>query len=185
MALSLAGVAFGHGDHSAPLAHREAHLLPLPDQAIALVALAIVFARLETDSGVAPLWTLCLAIVGSVIAGARSSFGLVEYARAIPLIVIGLLLIDPWERSKGWPRTVIALAGTAAGLSYGATLTPDINYFVHAVFFSSLGIMSAVIAAASWKRFYRPWLRIAAKIGGSWMAAIGTILLGGKISNHR
>lgn len=160
-------------------------MLPLPDQAIALVALAIAIARVEADSGVAPLWTLGMAIVGGVIAGTRFNFGFGELARAIPLIVIGLLLIDPWEKSKGWPRTAVALAGITAGFSYGATLAPDSNCFVHAGFFLSIAIMPAVIAAALWKRFYRPWFQIAMKIGGSWMAAIGTILLGAGFSSHR
>lgn len=178
--LSLAGPAFGHGGHEAgsSAAHREAHLLPLPDQAIALIALALVFARLEADSGAEPLWTLATSIVFGVVAGARLNLGIGEFARAIPLIIIGLLLIDPWERSKGWPRIAIALAGIAAGLSYGATLAPGFNYFVHTGFFLSLAVMPAVLVAALWKRFYRRWFRIAMKIGGSWMAAIGTILLG-------
>lgn len=185
MVLSLACAAFGHGDHGASVVQREPHLLPLPDQAIALVALAIAFSRMEADSGAEPLWTLGMAIVGGVIAGARFNFGFGELARAIPLIVIGLVLIDPWEKSKGWPRTAVALAGIAAGLSYGATLAPDSNYFIHAGFFFSLSIMATVIAAALWKRFYRPWFRIALKIGGSWIVAIGTILLGAGFSSHR
>lgn len=177
IALLIAIPAFGHGDHGNSPMPAE-HLLPLPDQAIALVALGLAMARLESDTGALPLWTLVIAVASGVAAGLRLPPGEMALARALPQILIGLTLIDLWSKSKEWPRAFIAVAGVAAGLSYGATLAHGAPLLVHVGFFVSIAVMPAVIASTIWRRFYHPGFRIALKIAGSWMTAIGTILLG-------
>lgn len=172
----MAGRAAAHAGHSHGIEHAT-DLIPAPDHAITMVALGLLLGRLESDRQAAPVATLAIAFGGGILLGAIL-FPAWPVLRALPLVATGLLLVDPGVVSQRMARAGIALAGLLAGLAYGTHIGIGGAFPIFAGFGAVTGMLLAVAALLVWGRFYQPWFRIAIRIAGSWMTAIGIILLG-------
>jgi urease accessory protein len=151
--------------------------LPPPDSVLAMAGLGAFLGRLESDRRQAPIGTVVLAYCAGIVLGAEL-LPAWPVMRAPSLLLTGLLLVEPGNWTG---RAALPLAGTAAllaGLVCGANLGFVPAFPIIAGFASIFGALSAAAALSGWRFFYRPWFRIAIRIAGSWMAAIGIILLG-------
>lgn len=154
------------------------HLLIAPEQCITLLAIGLVMARLESDDTEAPFHLYLTGLAAGLLAGVLMLPAELEILRPAPLVLAGLLLIDPAERVRRVPRAAILIASTVAGISFGSAVPPDVSRFVFAGGMFLGAILFPTYAMVAWERLYVPWFRIGVRILGSWMAAIGIILVG-------
>jgi hydrogenase/urease accessory protein HupE len=154
------------------------HVFISPEQVIGIFALGCAIARLGTSALQRPLLAHMLALPAGALAGLYALPPELEATRALPLLFAGIILIDPGEKTAAFPKLSIAAAAFAAGIACGAGVPPSDTRLTFAAG-TLLGAVAVTgFALAGWERFYRPQLRIATRIAGSWMAAIGVLLLG-------
>jgi urease accessory protein len=148
------------------------------EQGLTMVAFGLAIARAGAE---AERWALRItigAIACGLVLSAFSTPPISTLFRALPLILGGLVLIDPFGLCS---RAFVPLLGSLAfvlGLSMGWEIPSDATW---SLFAGGSGLGAIVIAAyamMAWQRFHRPWFAIAARILGSWLVAIGVILLG-------
>lgn len=167
------------GHHDGPDATGSLlHLLPAADQFIVFLALGLAMGRLESEQRNAPYWTHVLSFSSGFLFGQLLAPWDPVTMRAISLVLAGLLLVNPGNRASAAPAAAIGIAAFASGLSCGTTLPPVLAIPIFAGAILSLAFLLAVGALLFWERFQRPWFHIAIRIGGSWLVAIGIILLG-------
>lgn len=175
--MAASGPAFAHTGHG-PHAFHLSDLLPPPDQALVLLAAGLAMGRQESDGGQAPVGTVVIGLIAGLGLGAIFGGGIPEILRAATLMLCGLLLIDPWARlgPVTWP--LLGVLGVAAGLVWGRDIPLEGAWPIYLGTAAAGGLLLSVAGLLLWQRAYQPWFRIAIRIVGSWMAAIGTILLG-------
>ena len=150
----------------------------MPDQVIALVALGLALGRQESAGRSLPIATLAAGLLAGLVSGVALVGHLPEALRALPLLLAGLLLIEPRLASGRSTAALICLVAVFSGLGYGVRIAglPGVGLFLGAG--AAVGTLLAVPGVLLWRWGYRTWFPIALRIVGSWLAAIGIILLG-------
>lgn len=154
------------------------HLIFAVEQAITLLALGLAMARLESDKVAAPFHIYLIAFSVALVGGVALLPVEAEVLRPLPMILAGFLLIDPGDRTKTLPRAAVGAGAFAAGLSFGSAVPEETSRYMFAGGMFLGAVLLPTYAMLAWEQFYHPWFRIAIRIAGSWLAAIGIILLG-------
>lgn len=150
----------------------------MPDQVIALVALGLALGRLESEGRPLPIATLAAGLLAGLASGVALVGHLPETLRALPLLVAGLLLIGPRLASGRGAAALIGLVAVFAGLGYGARIAGLPGVYLYLGAGAAGGILIAVPGVLLWRWGYRTWFPIAVRILGSWLTAIGIMMLG-------
>jgi urease accessory protein len=122
-----------------------------------------------------PLALLC----GAVLAGVTPPFPSARLLNAASFVVLGLLVAAGWRL----PLILLIALGAAFGLSHGyengRAMAPDtsVHLFVMGVAAAG-GLVTALVSAATIDLAPTPWSRVAVRIAGSWIAAIGIMTIG-------
>jgi urease accessory protein len=122
-----------------------------------------------------PLALLC----GAALAGAAPPYASARLLNVASFVVLGLLVAAGWRL----PLSLLIALGAAFGLSHGCengrAVAPDttVHLFIGGVAAAG-GLVTALISAATIDLAAAPWSRVAVRVAGSWIAAIGILTIG-------
>lgn len=159
------------------------HLLLTPEDLVPVLALALYAGLRGAVAGRRAMFLLPLAWFLGGIAGLS-----VDGAASLPIPVVSLLVLGGLVAADLCmpPVAITVLAvvlGIAHGFLNGAVLKGGAGTL------GLLGIMSVVfivmsLATALVVSLRRPWVRIAVRVAGSWVCAIGLLMLGWLVKGH-
>jgi urease accessory protein len=162
-----------------------AHLFVSFEDLLPVIAIALLAGLNGPSEGRRMLFTLPIAWqVGGMAGSLFSAMPLPASPATLSLLVIGGLTAADFKLA---PAAVTALA-LAVGLVHGwqngvamsaAGLQPTGQIGTAAAVF-----VTAALVAARVVTLRRPWTRIAVRVGGSWIAASGVLLLGWALSGR-
>jgi hydrogenase/urease accessory protein HupE len=179
--LSIPAVARAHLTDTGlgPIYDGIAHLLLSFEDLLPVVALALLAGLNGARAGRIVLFILPVAWFGGGIAGVLAG------GAALPPIVTSLSLLALGVLTAASARlrpALVAVLATALGLMHGwlngagiAVAGREANGL-----FGIAGTIFVVVAlaAALVVSLHRPWTRIAVRVAGSWLAAVGLLMLG-------
>lgn len=154
------------------------HLLLSPEDLVPIVALALYAGLRGARAGRLALLVLPLAWILGGLLGLRVSSPPLAPVPAISFLLLGVLVAADTTLPDG---AVAALAG-AVGLVHGFLNGPALAgsgpgapglLGIAAVAFVVVALASALVVSLR-----APWARIAVRVAGSWIAAVGLLLLG-------
>jgi urease accessory protein len=153
------------------------HALLIPEHGLTLLALGLVLGRQQQETRRSGLLIFAAALTCGLVAAAL--IGEETLAGDILLLVagtLGLLIATDWAP----PRLALALAALA-GVTFALDSKPDGTSSAESarmLIGSGLGAVIAVAVVAEVSAFFRGYaLFIAARVAGSWIAAIGIMVL--------
>jgi urease accessory protein len=153
------------------------HALLVPEHGLTLLALGLVLGRQQHGARRSGMLTFAATLACGLVAAALSS----EETPAADVLLLatgtlGLLIAAAWMP----PRLVLAL-GAVAGLMFALDSKPDgtsDTESLRMLMGSGLGAAIALAAVAEGSTYLRgPIPLIAARVAGSWIAAVGIMVL--------
>jgi urease accessory protein len=129
-------------------------------------------------------WLLLVFPLGLLVGTAFAAVAPAAYwltpLNHVSFVVLGLLLATAWRMPLALLIALGLLFGLSHGYENGSALTPEVaaHLFVPGVAligFMAAAVVSAVTLALTAKAH---WLRIGVRVVGSWIAAIGILMVG-------
>ncbi len=117
-------------------------------------------------------------LVGASMAPCAEPIPFVVEGNQLSIVVLGLLV----AAAVGLPLAFLMAAALVLGLSHGyqnaVGLSPSVavSLFIPGVVLSGLSLLAVVAAVAV--SLKAPWQRVAVRVAGSWIAAIGILVMG-------
>ena len=148
------------------------------EQGLALTALGFALARAGSSVTGRTLLVTLTAIAGGLALSALLAPPTVQLLRPAPLILGGLVLIDPARIFSRQPLPFLVSLAILLGLSMGLDIPSSTSRVLFAAGLELGSIVILAYAIEAWTRLYRPWFQIAVRIVGSWLVAIGVIFVG-------
>lgn len=156
------------------------------EQGAVLFALGLALGRMQVAGSRAPLAFHHSGLTAGLVLGGLLYPPDTGSLRALPLALAGFLLLDPRGGFGSDPAATAAarisrpmactLISFGAGLAFGADIPAEVDAFIFrggmflaAVLFSAWGV-------AFWERVHPPWMLIAGRVVGSWLAAVALLL---------
>lgn len=159
-----------------------AHFLESPDDWAAAVAMAFLAGQRGTAASRRALFSLPVAWFAGGLAGIFRLHPVAppSAAAAVSLLVTGTLVAAGPRLGAGAVTALAALLGfvhgTMNGLFLASARGPVAEIAgIAATVFVAVALSAALVVAAA-RAF--PWTRVAVRVAGSWIAAIGLLLLG-------
>jgi urease accessory protein len=119
-------------------------------------------------------------LLGAVLAPAAPALSWVPVLNRASFALLGALVACAWRLPLPVVIGLAALFGLSHGYENGSALTPEVvvQLFVPGV--TLIGFVAvAVVSAATLALSARAeWLRVAVRVAGSWIAAIGILMIG-------
>jgi urease accessory protein len=161
------------------------HLLVSPDDLVPVVALALLAGLNGRTAGRWTLFVLPLAWAAGGLAGYWLHGPLLHGTPAIvSFLALGILIAS----GRQLPPALVAILAAALGLLHGwlngtaiAAAGRELLGLagIAAVTFVLVALVAAFIVALR-----KPWMRIAVRVAGSWVAATGLLMLGWSLSGR-
>lgn len=155
------------------------HLVLTPDDLLSVVALALLGGLSGARAGRHVLFALPAAWLAGGVAGlARPVVDASPVITTLSFLILGLLVV----LDRRLPPTLIASAAILFGLVHGF-LNGAAMARVGLGLVGLAGIVAAVFMAVALLAAFvvsrrRPWERIAVRVAGSWITAVGLLMLG-------
>ena len=155
------------------------HFVLSPEDLIPVVALALLAGLRGAPHGRRALFALPIAwLVGGLLGVSASAANDSALLSALWFVALGGLLAADAKLSLPALTAVAALLGLIHGYLNGAGMgTPDTAVLALTGLVSAVFVLVA-LAAASVVRLRAQWARIAVRVAGSWIVAIGLLMLG-------
>jgi urease accessory protein len=123
---------------------------------------------------------LAALIVGALAGWLHPGIGVIDLVNVVSMLVLGALVAAELPMPLAAYVALGAVLGLTHGYANGGALVPPIRPlpFVSAV--GLAGFLAAICGFALADSLVRrgiPWLRIAVRVAGSWVAAIGILVL--------
>ena len=168
-----------------PIYDGVSHLLLTFDDLLPVVAMALLAGLNGPTAGRRALFTLpgawlVAGVVGYVSGVVRVPGG----ATAVSLLALGILTAADLKLAPGVVTALALLLGIAHGLLNGAGLAVAGREASGLVGITGAIFVLVAVVAARVVSLQQPWTRIAARVAGSWIAAIGLLLLGWTLSGR-
>ena len=153
------------------------HLVMTPEDLIPAFAIALFAGLRGAAPGRRALFVLPLAWFAGGLLGV-----LVEGLPTLPVagisfFILGVLVAADLNLSQKWLTTVVIVVGFVHGVLNGVALKEGAGILgligIMATLFVIIAIVSAFIVSLK-----KPWTRIAVRVAGSWVAAIGMLMFG-------
>jgi len=143
-----------------------------------VVALGLLAGLRGAEHARSVLFALPLAWLAGGLAGMLVGWGPRPVLAAVSFLVLGALV----AADTAIPRGATVLLASAVGLLHGLINGPSLAAAQLGIR-GLLGIAAAAfvilaLAAAAVLKLHRPWMRIAVRVAGSWIAASGMLLVG-------
>ena len=161
------------------------HLFLSFDDLLPVVAMALLAGLNGPAAGRRALFTLPLAWLAGGVAGYAS--GAAEWpigTASLSLVALGMLTAADLKLAPPVVTAVALALGTVHGWSNGASLAAAGRegrglIGITVAIFVLVALFSALVVSLR-----RPWARIVVRVAGSWIAAIGMLLLGWTLSGR-
>ena len=162
-----------------PIYDGISHVLMSPDDLVPILAMALLAGLNGRPASRRTLFTLTAAWMVGGVAGFSSGHSLVPGAAvALSFLVLGGLTAVDWRLS---PRVVTVLAvvvGVVHGWLNGAGIAESQREWLGLVGIASTVFLLVALSSAFVVSLRAAWTRIAVRVAGSWVAAIGLLMLG-------
>lgn len=162
-----------------PVYDGAVHFLPTPEDLVPALAIALLAGLRGTEYGRHALFALPAAWLLGMLTGLAFAVTSASplWASFWFLVTGGLVAAD-----AKLSRTAFTMLVAVLGLAHGYLNGTGMGLSLHAVV-AAVGLVSAVfvliaIVSGFVARLRAPWARIAVRVGGSWIAASGLLLLG-------
>ena len=161
-----------------PMYDGIAHLLTTPEDLVPAIALALFAGLRGAEAGRRALFLLPLAWLAGGLAGLRLPVAIPLPVPTITLFALGVLVAADVRLPSGAVASLAIAVGLVHGFGNGAALAgsgPGIAGLagISAALFVVVALASSFVVALE-----KPWARIAVRVAGSWIAAVGLLLLG-------
>lgn len=129
-------------------------------------------------------WLLLVFPLGLLVGTAFAAVAPAAYwltpLNHVSFVVLGLLLATAWRMPLALLIALGLLFGLSHGYENGSALTPEVAAHLFVPGVALIGFMAAaVVSAATLALTARAgWLRIGVRVVGSWIAAIGILMIG-------
>jgi hypothetical protein len=177
------GRADAHLVHSGlgPFYDGVAHLLVTPEDLLVVVAMALLAGLMGKSCGRSVLFLLPFAwLAGSVAGGVMPSAPRLPFLTAGLLIAVGALVaIGSNRTSPKWLVDGLAITvGAVHGLLNGATLVVAGSGGLAVAGICCAIFVITTLVSGQVASFQQGWTRTVVRVAGSWIGAIGLLLLG-------
>jgi urease accessory protein len=155
------------------------HFALTPDDLLSVVALGLLAGLCGPRAGRLSMLALPLAwLAGGVVGLLRPVIDSSPVVTTLSFLVLGLMVVLDRELPAVWVASISAAFGLVHGYLNGAAMARSGLGFV-----GLLGLVTAVftlvaLLAALVVSRRRPWERIAVRVAGSWITAVGLLMLG-------
>jgi len=155
------------------------HLFLTPEDLLPVIALALLAGLHGARAGRAALFALPAAWLGGALAGAFAPlYGAPFMVAAAATIVVGALV------AADAPMPAVAIVGVAVVIGLIGGVQSGVDLAIARVSFlvvvgATCGLFVTVsLLSGQVVSLRAPWARIVVRVGGSWIAAIGLLMLG-------
>jgi len=168
-----------------PVYDGVSHLFLAIDDLLPVLALALLAGLNGPAAGRRALFALPAAWLAAGVAGYASGVALLPAGvTSLSLLVVGLLTAADLRLAPAGVTVLAILVGALHGWLNGASVAAagreESGLFGIAVAIFVLAALSAALVVS----LRRPWTRIVVRVAGSWIAAIGMLLLGWALSGR-
>lgn len=162
-----------------PIYDGISHVLMSPDDLVPILAMAFLAGLNGPVAGRRTLFALTAAWLAGGIAGFYSGQSLVPgAAAAISFLVLGGLTAVDWRLSPGLVTAVAIVVGMLHGWLNGAGIAESQREMLGLAGIAGAVFVLVALASAFVVSLRAAWMRIAVRAAGSWVAAIGLLMLG-------
>lgn len=161
------------------------HLLLTPEDLVPAIALALFAGLRGARPGRWALFLLPVAWLTGGLGGLGSSLAAPFPLHAISLLLLGALVAVDAKLRPGAVAAIAAALGLAHGFLNGQALRGMETGALGLLGITALLFVVVALVAAFVVSLRRPWARIAVRVAGSWIAAVGLLMLGWSLRTPR
>jgi urease accessory protein len=161
------------------------HLLASPEDLVPAIALALYAGLRGAPSGRRALLLLPLAWLAGGLVGLRAPVTIALPIGAIAFLVLGVLVATDLALPVRAVAALTVALGLALGFENGAALAAAGAGARNLIGIAAALFVVVALVAAFVVALRRPWKRIAVRVAGSWIAAIGLLLVGWSLRGAR
>ncbi|MCB2020458.1 MAG: HupE/UreJ family protein [Rhizobacter sp.] len=155
------------------------HFLTSPEDLVPALALALLAGLRGAEHGRRVLFTLPAAwLLGSLAGLATAATGTGLLGPALWLVLLGGLVVFDAKLSLGALTALAALMGLFHGYLNGSGMGLALPAVVAMAGLAASVFVVVALVAAAIVPLRAAWVRIAVRVGGSWIAASGLLMLG-------
>jgi urease accessory protein len=161
------------------------HLLASPEDLVPVVAMALLAGLSGRKAGRWTLFVLPLAWAAGGLFGYRLHGPLL---RGTPVVVsflaLGILIASGRQLPPGLVALLAAALGGMHGWLNGAAIAAAGREALGLAGIAAVTFVLVAVVAAFVVSMRKPWMRVAARVAGSWVAATGLLMLGWSLSGR-
>lgn len=154
------------------------HLLLTPEDLVPIVALALYAGLRGARAGRLALFILPAAWITGGLLGLRAGTASSAPVPALSFVLLGLLVAADLRLPDGLVAALAGLLGLVHGFLNGPALAGAGPGALGLIGISAVAFVVVALASALVVSLKAPAARIAVRVAGSWIAAIGLLLLG-------
>jgi urease accessory protein len=155
------------------------HFVTSPEDLVPVLALALLAGLRGAAYGRRALFTLPVAwLLGSLFGLTAAAVTTGALGASIWFLLLGGLVVTDAKLSLAAMTALSALLGLVHGYLNGTGMGVSVHSIVAALGLASAVFVLVVLVAALVVQLRAHWARIAVRVGGSWIAASGLLMLG-------
>ena len=154
------------------------HLLLTPEDLVPILALALYAGLKGARAGRLALFVLPAAWVLGGLLGLRAGAASTAPVPALSFILLGVLVAADLQLPDGAVAVLACGHGHAHGFLNGPALAGSGPGALGLLGIAAVAFVLVALASALVVSLKTPWTRIAVRVAGSWIAAIGLLVLG-------
>lgn len=154
------------------------HLLLTPEDLVPILALALYAGLKGARAGRLALFVLPAAWALGGLLGLRAGAALTAPVPALSFILLGILAAADLELPDGAVAVLACGLGLVHGFLNGPALAGSGPGALGLLGIAAVAFVLVALASAFVVSLEAPWTRVAVRVAGSWIAAIGLLVLG-------
>ncbi len=161
------------------------HLLASPDDLVPVLAMALVAGLSGRTAGRWTLFVLPVAWAAGGLAGYLLHGPLLRGTPAgVSFLALGILIASGRQLTPVLVAMLAAALGVVHGWLNGAAIAAAGREALGLAGIAAVTFVLVALVAALVISLRRPWMRIAVRVAGSWVAATGLLMLGWRLSGR-
>ena len=154
------------------------HLALTPEDLMSALAIALCAGLRGKGHGRAALLALPAAWLAGGWIGLAAAPQADTRGSALTLLVLGVLVASDVPWSRRWTILLASAVGAMHGFLNGGALASSIDGRLAVAGVAAAVAVTVALVAAFVASLEAPWTRIAVRVAGSWIAAVGLLMLG-------